>query len=374
MVIDELLLCVDHCLLSLYLPIICWQIIDWSWSFQNCSELALSLDADGQSIVNVSSVFNQTRFDFFRRGDSLTEHGRDERVFWPSSRCRLMRCRRSWTRSKAGSRSIWTEASGPAVMCWSRWPWEPSVFSLAAPQCGASPTRYKPLFFKVQSFPSSREPLRTFENLGRVPDVSVCLPGLTGWGRSERSSSNLKRWVPSVHGSVRWDIRWQQKSVDQPSLPSCLNNNVSLLQSGCRNVAEINRNLIQFSKLWQASRGRRCGEQPLDWTDWWRGSSGLTTCVSARRIRGPREPMKWLKIFVQIFSSITSKHFYCHSQKVTEMLLNKKFDTISRFQHILIFALGLIFSIGLPERDYWLIVVEKKAKLLCVFKQTRYKF
>lgn len=56
---------------------------------------------------------------------------------------RLTLCRRSWTRCRAGSRSIWTEESGQGVMYWNRWPWEPSVFSLAVLQCGALLTRYK---------------------------------------------------------------------------------------------------------------------------------------------------------------------------------------------------------------------------------------
>lgn len=61
----------------------------------------------------------------------------------PSSNDRLTRCQRSWTRCKAGSRSTWTEESGQEVMYWNRWPWEPSVFSLAVQQCGALHTRYK---------------------------------------------------------------------------------------------------------------------------------------------------------------------------------------------------------------------------------------
>lgn len=56
---------------------------------------------------------------------------------------RLTLCQRSWTRCRAGSRSIWTEESGQEVMYWNRWPWEPSVFSLAVQQCGALLTRYK---------------------------------------------------------------------------------------------------------------------------------------------------------------------------------------------------------------------------------------
>lgn len=98
------------------------------------------------------------------------------------------------------------------------------------------PFWYQPTFTGTASVRGSFHKLL---NLGKMAS------DLSGWGGSEGSPADLKRRVPSVHGFVRW--------ADDQCLRVQVPNKTLFLPPhsppGCRNVAEINRNLIQFSKF-----------------------------------------------------------------------------------------------------------------------------